>query len=116
MRGVTAPTHTLDKKIKFQLTRLMRGVTSPTPALRAFLIISTHTPHARRDRVRLCPVCQWRRFQLTRLMRGVTEETIYPRYIAILFQLTRLMRGVTRPDIFVLWCFQHFNSHASCEA
>ena len=34
---------------KFQLTRLMRGVTAKRENLLAVIIISTHTPHARRD-------------------------------------------------------------------
>ena len=33
----------------FLLTRLMRGVTIPTPHGRLIDAISTHTPHARRD-------------------------------------------------------------------
>ena len=33
----------------FLLTRLMRGVTSPTQSILLFPFISTHTPHARRD-------------------------------------------------------------------
>ena len=35
---------------QFQLTRLMRGVTLPDSMNARFLEISTHTPHARRDR------------------------------------------------------------------
>ena len=51
MRGVTT-TKSLKNFIegKFQLTRLMRGVTMHCESWQAVLIaISTHTPHARRD-------------------------------------------------------------------
>ena len=50
----------------------MRGVTkfdwhSVSPSF-----ISTHTPHARRDKVELSYLWELILFQLTRLMRGVT--------------------------------------------
>ena len=57
--------------IKFQLTRLMRGVTQ----FRSVFIYDSS-------------------FQLTRLMRGVTLES-YDEPVSRKFQLTRLMRGVT---------------------
>ena len=60
------------------------------------LIISTHTPHARRDMQTVYLTAYRKVFQLTRLMRGVTAEcgaAFPPRR----FQLTRLMRGVTAP-------------------
>ena len=72
----------------------MRGVTNPKIIDELEIIISTHTPHARRDRVparRRSPCSQ---FQLTRLMRGVTV-CVMPSFLFCLFQLTRLMRGVT---------------------
>ena len=64
-------------KMIFQLTRLMRGVT--THILLSFnrLMISTHTPHARRDENLVYLVATTILFQLTRLMRGVT--TLSPR-------------------------------------
>ena len=55
--------------------------------------ISTHTPHARRDQVLADKSASGRTFQLTRLMRGVTPPT-----------------GGHNPPA------GHFNSHASCEA
>ena len=84
-----------EKMYKFQLTRLMRGVTplnirfdtvetpisTHTPhARRDFepytdnieFNISTHTPHARRDPSTSDLFRQIVEFQLTRLMRGVT--------------------------------------------
>ena len=115
MRGVTTSSAPIiGSTVRFQLTRLMRGVT-----LRNFQPCDIHV------------------FQLTRLMRGVTVC-----YTAVnvkrQFQLTRLMRGVTRkvlplhvlPEISTHTpharrdCFacskspeeHHFNSHASCEA
>ena len=57
---------------KFQLTRLMRGVTE------TYTGINLKTAQ----------------FQLTRLMRGVTQTVMFTVCI-LLFQLTRLMRGVT---------------------
>ena len=51
MRGVTC--HMLSYSLRrkeFQLTRLMRGVTDSETGLFSQPKISTHTPHARRDR------------------------------------------------------------------
>ena len=78
---------------KFQLTRLMRGVTF-------FLLLYS---------------ADFRKFQLTRLMRGVTVAC-RPLRFARIFQLTRLMRGVTFVDARDLSTNNDFNSHASCEA
>ena len=61
-----------DDSTLFQLTRLMRGVTKPKYFCDASSAISTHTPHARRDRGTFAPLCDMYKFQLTRLMRGVT--------------------------------------------
>ena len=118
MRGVTRFCgYAFNRYNKFQLTRLMRGVTgkkfncSPsdkisthTPHARrdeaqyqmtTDYVISTHTPHARRDkRVRFSLVASIP-FQLTRLMRGVTHVGRIIGFFTI-FQLTRLMRGVTK--------------------
>ena len=74
MRGVT---HFL-KRIKpldrkFQLTRLMRGVTLLRRKLIDQIEISTHTPHARRDLLPGLLSFLLKTFQLTRLMRGVTS-------------------------------------------
>ena len=50
MRGVTrAIIRAFFPIPKFQLTRLMRGVTDITNSLKVVGSISTHTPHARRD-------------------------------------------------------------------
>ena len=50
MRGVTAIVTIWENAIRFQLTRLMRGVTFQRSYVKVLLnIISTHTPHARRD-------------------------------------------------------------------
>ena len=57
---------------KFQLTRLMRGVTPDLWELLMQWDISTHTPHARRDVLNVCYILIIPLFQLTRLMRGVT--------------------------------------------
>ena len=49
MRGVTLSRQRSEYAILFQLTRLMRGVTSAPIVIPAKIVISTHTPHARRD-------------------------------------------------------------------
>ena len=49
MRGVTVSSVFNVPELIFQLTRLMRGVTLLVNAECALVIISTHTPHARRD-------------------------------------------------------------------
>ena len=54
MRGVTLKIIVLVQLLKFQLTRLMRGVTAGYESEQAEIKnISTHTPHARRDRERV---------------------------------------------------------------
>ena len=59
-------------------------------------MISTHTPHARRDYPDMQIDIVGCEFQLTRLMRGVTVFLLLKRISKNAFQLTRLMRGVTR--------------------
>ena len=49
MRGVTVAENVTDHIEKFLLTRLMRGVTSSFKLMPLVPVISTHTPHARRD-------------------------------------------------------------------
>ena len=49
MRGVTNTGTVFATPTIFQLTRLMRGVTSDYLNIPKRTIISTHTPHARRD-------------------------------------------------------------------
>ena len=122
---------------RFQLTRLMRGVTPSVAGKYPTFIISTHTPHARRDTYFSPPNLWNSEFQLTRLMRGVTMALISVKS-KYKFQLTRLMRGVTgwnyhkeiatiisthtphaRRDILNDGVYKNtpdFNSHASCEA
>ena len=78
---------------KFQLTRLMRGVT-----------FEKFVGNAERI------------FQLTRLMRGVTGYKKVLALFACRFQLTRLMRGVTQNIYSTTPIAHNFNSHASCEA
>ena len=78
--------------------------------------ISTHTPHARRDSIFLFLSVSFPKFQLTRLMRGVTTATRKKLSRSISFQLTRLMRGVTFCLLKTGLLRLYFNSHASCEA
>ena len=49
MRGVTLRTSIRASSFAFQLTRLMRGVTYFDSYVIREHVISTHTPHARRD-------------------------------------------------------------------
>ena len=94
MRGVTSAKSGLKQRnFSFQLTRLMRGVTFGNKNFDPECVISTHTPHARRDNGVTDTLQQTEKFQLTRLMRGVTNY---------LFKNSKE--------------FSHFNSHASCEA
>ena len=49
MRGVTISRSSNRRRSRFQLTRLMRGVTQRRVGCIGCPMISTHTPHARRD-------------------------------------------------------------------
>ena len=74
MRGVTnTRRRSHQKQFGFQLTRLMRGVTNIRKKTTPKYVISTHTPHARRDFMRALTNYLEEKFQLTRLMRGVTS-------------------------------------------
>ena len=103
--------------LRFLLTRLLRGATTPFICASRVKNISTHTPLARRD------ARNWRRgtcrgistdtplarrdppaadateerfqFLLTRLLRGATERRLNE-HDQILFLLTRLLRGATK--------------------
>ena len=98
MRGVTEQECMLASDLlSFQLTRLMRGVTRRKANAADSDKISTHTPHARRDRNSRRIVRYILGFQLTRLMRGVTSAYA-SQSRERKFQLTRLMRGVTEQD------------------
>ena len=72
----------------------MRGVTAALVGCWDNGLISTHTPHARRDRNAQHEYKGRLQFLLTRLMRGVTDlQYVGRRFLQ--FLLTRLMRGVT---------------------
>ena len=82
MRGVTEQRAlALAFVYKFQLTRLMRGVTTGCSMCGFGIQISTHTPHARRDDSTKNSMCCQSKFQLTRLMRGVTNTLLIPSHI-----------------------------------
>ena len=78
----------------------MRGVTGKVNRKIDTIDISTHTPHARRDVLRIGVGRCYYPFQLTRLMRGVTMPHFKSSLYMIKFQLTRLMRGVTREMVY----------------
>ena len=82
---------------RFLLTRLSRGVTTIPTDTTTELDISTHTPLARRDPLRI-----YERpdhiFLLTRLSRGVTGFHRQQPLRIYEFLLTRLSRGVTFQD------------------
>ena len=95
MRGVTSRLYRRKQKCQFQLTRLMRGVTFINNLFRSIIFISTHTPHARRD-FAFSAI-----FGPTRFISTHTPHARRDGFIAAsiiirkTFQLTRLMRGVT---------------------
>ena len=77
--------------------------------------ISTHTPHARRDKL----------LGNNKIKNKISTHTpharrdkLYYRLVnaLLLFQLTRLMRGVTTDYYTNIIPLVNFNSHASCEA
>ena len=76
MRGVTVNPVSPANIEAFQLTRLMRGVTRHLNFRNLFLTISTHTPHARRDKTEFFFAFAHSEFQLTCLMRGVTKQVV----------------------------------------
>ena len=80
---------------RFQLTRPMRGATwGANPNRAAAAEISTHTPHAGRNTMKMKTMIDLKLFQLTRPMRGATGG-----------------RGRGSMQIPI-----HFNSHAPCGA
>ena len=101
-------------RLRFLLTRLMRGVTVSAWYVEYFSSISTHTPHARRD------IINFRKLLTTYNFYSHASCEAWPkkRVISILstiFLLTRLMRGVTLAKGLINLSL-HFYSHASCEA
>ena len=78
-------------------------------------IISTHTPHARRDSIIMLFILSFQISTHTPHARrdGIPFNELLP---DIEFQLTRLMRGVTLNNSLGDLGERHFNSHASCEA
>ena len=115
MRGVTQTEPSETTTELFLLTRLMRGVTDLFHRFGHYLLISTHTPHARRDRAKKLKTKNRIKFLLTRLMRGVTD-CFFQRNGRTGFLLTRLMRGVTLDVCRIKQKGENFYSHASCEA
>ena len=98
MRGVTQKGCTISAWLQFQLTRLMRGVTMQRQSSALGFLISTHTPHARRDQAE--PRERQRRTISTHTphaRRDFKEEK--QQIQRKKFQLTRLMRGVTNAII-----------------
>ena len=67
--------------MKFQLTRLVRGVTGVGKRLNRHFGISTHTPRERRDIISNPSLAMKYIFQLTRLVRGVTVDDCEPCYL-----------------------------------
>ena len=98
-----------DAAAAFQLTRPMRGATKTACNRTQLRGISTHTPHAGRDRAHEPEAVTINKFQLTRPMRGATYScsrcTCYGR-----FQLTRPMRGATQTFRF-LWDGHNISTH-----
>ena len=98
----------------FQLTRLMRGVTTNMDKAHERAVISTHTPHARRDADNL----------MLELGEKISTHTPHARrddiFVAAHFifnistHTTHARRDLRRNSRITLHCY--FNSHASCEA
>ena len=119
MRGVTASKRAWTRIVIFQLTRLMRGVTYHSQVYYFFTdVISTHTPHARRDVNKLMRSASStisthtphaRRDAASPIERFISlnfnshasceawQNRLWLQLFAVQFQLTRLMRGVTTP-------------------
>ncbi len=93
MRGVTGHSCRTRTRKRFLLTRPMRGVTHSGCSATRWTGISTHTPHARRDR-KSQYFFDGQQFLLTRPMRGVTGQRNSEKN-RLRFLLTRPMRGVT---------------------
>ena len=94
------------RSMKFQLTRLMRGVTSDfmLKSIKNRYFNSHASCEAWLITYNTFPVRKT--FQLTRLMRGVTSQEQVANILNIAFQLTRLMRGVTNPSVYALLTLQ----------
>ena len=92
----------------------MRGVTDGLPTLLDSLMISTHTPHARRDNAVMSPVDDKSISTHTPHARRDIRAPKLHKSLWI-FLLTRLMRGVTAVEVLEL-AAPYFYSHASCEA
>ena len=136
MRGVTVAVLVVLSNLTFQLTRLMRGVTYFYTDVEPTYEISTHTPHARRDkrvillilRLKISTHTPHARRDFLHLlsMLDVTISTHTPHARRDNQYTTNYMNNQisthtphARRDKFVkfLTCiFIHFNSHASCEA
>ena len=78
-------------------------------------LISTHTPHARRDIRNNAALFSTRISTHTPHARR-DDGKARKRKLTAEFQLTRLMRGVTYYKLLCRIHYLYFNSHASCEA
>ena len=99
----------------FQLTRLLRGATDCMSHKTNRVIISTHTPLARRDSKFRRTTAALKSFQLTRLLRGATRLTRLCTQMKIISTHTPLARRDYGRNTLGVW-LKYFNSHASCEA
>ena len=79
------------------------------------LMISTHTPHARRDSAERLVTPPHLEFLLTRLMRGVTAVEMGLSASLVISTHTPHARRDTLYDTIIINA-PHFYSHASCEA
>ena len=93
----------------------MRGVTIDVIKETISNIISTHTPHARRDPPQAEQETGHYIFQLTRLMRGVTVIFFWNGYGQYISTHTPHARRDRASDSGTA-AHIDFNSHASCEA
>ena len=101
--------------IQFLLTRLLRGATRAEPYHISHILISTHTPLARRDTHWPHGISIQSSFLLTRLLRGATvARYIMKKHLGISTHTPLARRDHLKlcSNLHLL----HFYSHASCEA
>ena len=96
MRGATRLVRQrYNQRSRFLLTRLMRGATTAAATTAVTADISTHAPHARRDKITLQPSAQTFAISTHAPHARRDDEAVQKAGNDGLFLLTRLMRGAT---------------------
>ena len=115
MRGATDIVPAGRHTVRFLLTRPMRGATAANDPVRVWRAISTHTPHAGRDRKFI------RRYGGQRISTHTPHAGRDFYFSSVVssfgvFLLTRPMRGATSFRCCGSFCAWNFYSHAPCGA